>query len=379
MTSPAVPASCRPGAAAEDFHPLEVIAFFRRWPAGPFRDVLYTFIWNCGLGTLFWLVGGMFRPLSLNLHAFVSALLFANSIGFTLHAIFLVTGGLGLDRRVRRLGVLATGIYYTVLCTLGVVIGVMLVMAGHGAAFQWLAHPRWLASMAFTSALISVVIGAILLARERQAHAEAELARERARIERAEREAAAANLRALQAQIEPHFLFNTLANVASLVDADPAQARRMLESFNRFLRSSLAATRAAATTLGAEAELIGAYLEVLQVRMGARLRYRIDVPAELAGFALPPMLLQPIVENAIRHGIEPKVEGGEVAMRAWRTADGIRVEVADTGVGFAAATAGGLGLTNVRDRLRLLHGDRASIAVAENAPSGTRVTLELPA
>jgi sensor histidine kinase YesM len=198
-------------------------------------------------------------------------------------------------------------------------------------------------------------------------------------MERAEREATLANLRALQAQIEPHFLFNTLANVTSLVDSDPAAARRMLESFNRFLRASLAATRTESTTLGADAELIAAYLEVLQVRMGKRLEWRIDVPPDLADYALPPMLLQPVVENAIRHGLEPKVEGGEVVMRARREAGRVRIEVADTGMGFAPTTRGGLGLSNLRDRLRVLYGGSAELSIAENRPAGTLVTIALPA
>src|SRR4029079_1663834 len=123
----------------------------------------------------------------------------------------------------------------------------------------------------------SLVLAAIFLLRERQASAEAALASEREITERVQREAVAANLRALQAQIEPHFLFNTLANVSSLVDRDPREAKRMLERFIRFLRASLAATRMERTTLAAERELIAAYLDVLQVRMGERLRYEIDV------------------------------------------------------------------------------------------------------
>jgi LytS/YehU family sensor histidine kinase len=209
--------------------------------------------------------------------------------------------------------------------------------------------------------------------------ADAALAREREKSGRIEREAALANLRALQAQIEPHFLFNTLANVTSLVDPDPAKAKRMLESFNRFLRSSLAATRKEKTTLGEEGVLIGAFLDVLQVRMGGRLRHRVDFPPELAGFELPPMLLQPVVENAIQHGLEPKVEGGEVVVAARREGAAVVIEVRDTGVGFAPITRGGLGLTNVRDRLRLLHGEAASLTIGENAPSGAVVTLRLPA
>ena len=215
--------------------------------------------------------------------------------------------------------------------------------------------------------------------RARHAGAEAALERERSRSERVEREAALANLRALQAQIEPHFLFNTLANVSSLVDPDPAKAKRMLESFNRFLRASLAGTRTESTTLGAEADLIAAYLDVLQVRMGTRLRYAVEIPPELQGFALPPMLLQPVVENSIRHGLEPKIEGGEVVVRARRDGTQAVVDIADTGVGFAAVTRGGVGLTNLRDRLRALYGERASLSVGENAGGGAVVTLRLPA
>jgi sensor histidine kinase YesM len=233
--------------------------------------------------------------------------------------------------------------------------------------------------MGLSSCVISIIISVVFYSGERRARIEAELARERERMERAEREATLANLRALQAQIEPHFLFNTLANVTSLVDSDPAKAKRMLESFNRFLRASLAATRTESTTIGADADLIAAYLDVLQVRMGKRLAWRVDVPPELSGFAIPPMLVQPVVENAIRHGLEPKVEGGEVALSARREEGLVVIEVADTGVGFAQATRGGLGLANVRDRLKLLYGERASLAIGDNQPCGTRVSIAIPA
>jgi sensor histidine kinase YesM len=113
--------------------------------------------------------------------------------------------------------------------------------------------------------------------------------------------------------------------------------------------------------------------------MGRRLEYRIDVPPELASFALPPMLVQPVVENAIRHGLEPKVEGGEVTFSARREDGRVRIEVADTGVGFGAATRGGFGLANLRDRLKLLYGDRASLDISDNRPAGTRVSIALPA
>jgi sensor histidine kinase YesM len=244
---------------------------------------------------------------------------------------------------------------------------------------QWLKNPQWLAAFAFTSLVVSLVLSLIFFWRERHARAQAALEAERARNERIEREAAFANLRALQAQIEPHFLFNTLANVVSLVDPDPAKAKRMLESFIRFLRGSLNATRGESTTLVQEAELIASYLDVLQIRMGGRLRYEVDIPPELHAVALPPMLLQPVVENSIRHGLEPKVEGGLVRVHAHRNGAGVAVEISDTGVGFAPTTRGGVGLTNVRDRLRLIYGERASLVVSEAALGGAVVTLTLPA
>ena len=381
-----IPAMDAAKAAAEldrtidHFHPLEIIPFFRRWPCGPYRDLLYTLIWNCGIGLFFYTFGAALNPSAASWERALAYLLIANTIGYTLHALLMVTSRLGIDRWVRARGPVLVTAFYTVTSTAGVVIGfTIFALAFDPGALRWILHPRWLATMGLSSGVISLVIAVVFFARAREARAEAEAARSRELGERAEREAALANLRALQAQIEPHFLFNTLANVASLVDSDPARAKQMLESFNRFLRASLAATRTETTTLGADAELIAAYLDVLQVRMGKRLEYRIDVPAELAGFALPPMLVQPVVENAIRHGLEPKVDGGQVAFSARREEGRVRIEVADTGVGFGDATRGGLGLANVRERLKALYGERASLAIADNAPSGTRVSIALPA
>jgi sensor histidine kinase YesM len=244
---------------------------------------------------------------------------------------------------------------------------------------NWLRNPGMLATMMSGSIFISIVLSVVLYLIARRASVEVELEREKARTERIEREAVLANLRALQAQIEPHFLFNTLANVTSLIDPDPAKARRMLESFIRFLRASLGATRMESTTLGAERELIASYLEVLQVRMEGRLRYSLDVPPDLESYPLPSLLLQPLVENAIRHGLEPKVEGGEVTMRARREGGKVVVEIADSGVGFAPTTRGGVGLTNLRERLRLLFGDSASLEISDAPGAGSRVSVSLPA
>src|SRR5262249_20375017 len=145
-------------------------------------------------------------------------------------------------------------VYYAGVSTLGVVIGYgwMALLLDARLLRQWLKNPQWLAAFALARLVISLVLWVIFMWRERHARAQAALQTERVRVERVEREATLANLRALQAQIEPHFLFNTLANVASLVDPDPAKAKRMLESFIRFLRASLAATRTESTTLAAE-------------------------------------------------------------------------------------------------------------------------------
>jgi len=370
----------RTGRGNEDFHPLEVIPFFRRWKRGPVRDLLYTLIWNCAIGVAFWAIGGMFRPQGLALGNLLGSLLFANAIGYVLHAMFLFTHHFGIDRWARGQGMVFTAVYYTGVGTLGVFIGFTVVaFAFDPGALGWILRPRWIAIMAVSSAAISILIAAVFFAREKEWRAQAELERERLRSERIEREAALATLRALQAQIEPHFLFNTLANVASLVDVDPPKAKRMLESFNRFLRASLAATRSDSTTLGAEKALLGAYLDVLSIRMGPRLGYAIEIDPALESFALPPMLLQPLVENAIHHGLEPKVDGGEVRIRATQEGEHVVVEVSDTGVGFAPITSGGLGLTNVRDRIRLLFNGRAELVVGDNRPTGARLTLRLPA
>jgi hypothetical protein len=378
--APTTPPSADPPLPRRHFHPLEIIPVFRRWPASRGRDLAYTFIWSCLFGVFFYALGAFTGGKLPSLRAFGLYLMIANFIGYSIHFLYAVGAALGLDAAAIRAGNAAKVAYYSAIPMAGVLMGMALaslvVDVGLASLFT---DPAALLSLLAVSLVISTVLSVIFFWRERSAVADAALARERERSERIEREAVSADLRALQAQIEPHFLFNTLANVASLLDSDPATARHMLESFIRFLRASLAATREASTTLGDEAELIGAFLDVLQVRMGPRLAYRIEVPEELRSRPLPPMLLQPLVENAIRHGLEPKVEGGEVSLRARREGEGIVIEIADTGVGFGATTRGGLGLANLRGRLELLYRGRAHLAIGENTPAGTLVRIYLPA
>jgi signal transduction histidine kinase len=366
------------GTAARDFHPMEAIPWFRRFAPSPLRNVIYTFLFNAILGTFFWLMAIADSPGNRSLLAWSMTLVVANVIGYTIHVLFGLGSYAGLDRKLRNPILVTT--YYTGVSLAGSIIGFGIVASVlHVGLPKFLFSPEWIAMMAAVSLTISGVLSLIFFSRARSARAEAALQGERLRAERIEREAALANLRALQAQIEPHFLFNTLANVTSLIDPDPAAAKRMLESFIRFLRASLASTRTRETTLGQERSLIAAYLDILQIRMGPRLRYRIDVPPELDAFALPPMLLQPIVENAIVHGLEPKIEGGEIEVSASRAGDDVAIEIADTGVGFGAATRGGVGLTNLRERLEALYGGRARLEIVENEPAGTRVRVRIPA
>jgi len=363
------------------FHPLEIFSIFKRIPPSPARNFAYTFVWASGLGFAIFLVGAVFDPKLPGREDVVWTFLFANAIGYTIHGLFVLGDRSGIEAWARRGGHFVKTAYYAGVSTVGVLLGYtwMAVALDSRLLLHWLRNPHWLAAFGFTSLVISFTLSVIFYWRERHARSEAALQAERVRAERTEREAVLANLRALQAQIEPHFLFNTLANVASLVDPDPAKAKRMLESFIRFLRASLNATRSESTTLADEAELISAYLDVLHIRMGERLRYEVDVPPELHSVSLPPMLLQPVVENCIKHGLEPKVDGGTVSVRAHREGSGVAVRIADTGVGFAPTTRGGMGLTNVRDRLRLVYGDRASLVVAEASRGGAVVTLTIPA
>jgi LytS/YehU family sensor histidine kinase len=188
-----------------------------------------------------------------------------------------------------------------------------------------------------------------------------------------------AHLKLLQAQIEPHFLFNTLANVSSLIDSDPAIAKRLLERLNDWLRVALVRARSDSATLGDELDMLENYLQILKIRFGERLRWNIEVPEDARQTAFPPMLLQPLVENAVRHGIEPKVGGGEIGIRARVEGTALRIEVSDSGAGLIGNEAGGAGLSNVRARLAALFGDAGRLTLEDKAGGGVIASLELPA
>jgi histidine kinase/histidine kinase/DNA gyrase B/HSP90-like ATPase len=217
-----------------------------------------------------------------------------------------------------------------------------------------------------------------------KAQAQAAQATEVAESEQLKRQVVEARMAAMQAQVEPHFLFNTLASIDHLIETDPPRASTMQKNLIALLRASMPTMREANNggprDLGREMAVIRPYLEILKVRMEERLATRIDVPDGLLSAEFPSMMIQSLVENAIKHGLEPKPEGGELAIKAEIVHGKLAVTVADTGLGFGkAATAGtGVGLANIRERLALLYGSRASLSVKENQPSGTVVTIAVP-
>jgi two-component sensor histidine kinase len=216
-----------------------------------------------------------------------------------------------------------------------------------------------------------------------QAEVKAAEATETAESEQLKRQVVEARMAAMQAQVEPHFLFNTLASIDHLIETDPPRASQMQKNLIALLRASMPSMREAhpsAHNLGREMAVIRPYLEILKVRMEDRLQTSINVPEGLLSAEFPSMMIQSLVENAIKHGLEPKAEGGKLDVSAEILHGKLAVTVADTGLGFGRAeTAGtGVGLANIRERLKLLYGDRASMVVADNSPSGTIVTLTVP-
>ncbi|MBH1966240.1 MAG: histidine kinase [Comamonadaceae bacterium] len=212
----------------------------------------------------------------------------------------------------------------------------------------------------------------------------------------AERDATEAQLKLLQAQLEPHMLFNTLANLRALIAIDPAAAQLMVDRFNDYLRATLSASRSTMHPLAAEFDRLRDYLELMSIRMGARLQCSIELPEALQAVLVPPLILQPLVENAIKHGLEPKVAGGLITVRARQNGvDVLELEVSDTGVGFESTpeaptptrtkagsaengSGTGFGLSQVRERVATAYGERGFCSVQSNPGAGTTVLIHLP-
>jgi len=242
------------------------------------------------------------------------------------------------------------------------------------------------ASTWFTNFVVLLVVGLLgmkaLMGGKKRAEAQAEVANAAAEREALQRQVTEAKMQMMQAQVEPHFLFNTLASVEYLIETDPPRASAMQRSLIQYLRAVLPQMRETApiTNLGREADMVRAYLNLLKMRMEERLHVEFLVAEGLRSAAFPPMMLQSLVENAIKHGLEPKAEGGTLSVRAEVAHNKLCVSVTDDGMGFGVvpSTSTGLGLQSIRERLKLLHGDQAQLIIVPNTPSGVCSTIEVP-
>ena len=251
---------------------------------------------------------------------------------------------------------------------------------GH-AALMVTTHPR----MAWAMLAITAVVGSAMTLYFYLAGKSSYLQTE---LERTQRQQTEAQLRLLESQLEPHMLFNTLANLRVLIGLDAAKAQAMLDHLIAYLRSTLTASRASTHPLAQEFERLNDYLALMAIRMGPRLQVTLDLPDALRPLPVPPLLLQPLVENAISHGLEPHVAGGHITVRAWVSpgqqghGDTLHLQVTDTGVGLGNAPAGahhtGFGLAHVRERLATAYGAEGTLTLIANNPTGTSATVQFP-
>jgi sensor histidine kinase YesM len=273
--------------------------------------------------------------------------------------------------------------------------GVLLPIVGNGVGFvlgvsiadAWLGRSSWAVvteRQLLLSVLMSGVIGTIITyyfySRGKSEHLEQ-------KVSEATRLATEARLKLLEAQLEPHMLFNTLANLRMLIAIDAPRAQDMLDHIIAYLRATLSASRASSHTLQREYERLHDYLELMTVRMGPRLHYTLDLPPELTQHGVPTLLLQPLVENSIQHGLEPKVEGGSLTISARREGHTVVLEVGDTGLGFdptdpafthPAFPDKGFGVQQIRERLAAVYGSSGTIEFVAPHAGGTRATVRFP-
>ncbi len=349
-------------------------------PSGPaWLQTIWTAVFNTAIAVVLTLVEWGFSGRADPLRNFVVNFVIAQCIGLTIHALYDAGCYFVGRERVARLSAVGRVVFFAgipiVGCLIGYWIGLTLLGADMGRVVQ--SAPRVVVAIVTLSIIFSVVWSRYLAGKTRLARAEADSERERTKAVELQRQAIDAQLRSLQAQIEPHFLFNTLANVVSLIGTAPADAQLMLERLIELLRASLTASRSERTTLGQETAMIAAYLDILRIRMGERLSYTMDVPAALMSAHIPPLSLQPLVENSVKHGLEPKLEGGRVHLSA-RVSDGsLQLDVEDDGLGFSANVGNGVGLENLRERIASLYGERGQLVV-ESLACGTRVRMTIP-
>lgn len=262
--------------------------------------------------------------------------------------------------------------------------------------FDWLAMVEWrqLWIIAFLVFAFGVLLGypepaiwfvfisfgvKVLAGGKRKAELQAKEATQQADVAELERRLTEAQMAALQAQVEPHFLFNTLALIGQLIETDPPQAARIHANLIEYLRSTLPQMRAPnGGTLKHQVELARAYLAIMQARMKERLQFNFDVPDYLENAVFPPTMLQILIENSIKHGLEPKIEGGRIDVRAYLIDGTMHVDVQDNGIGFNMHAGEGVGLANIRERLRLLYGSRAELVIEMPLQGGALASIRVP-
>jgi LytS/YehU family sensor histidine kinase len=262
--------------------------------------------------------------------------------------------------------------------------------------FDWLAVVSWKALLLIS--FLGLVLGGILnrpipvlllivasfiiktvAGGKRRAERTATEATKRAETELLERTVLEARMEALQAQIEPHFLFNTLGSIDQLIQTDPPRASKMQQSLIRYLRSAMPQMREGSRpSLGQQVALCSAFLEIMAIRMEGRLQPVVSVPEGLKSAVFPSMMLQTLVENAIKHGLEPRAEGGRLEIGAEIVDGQLVVHVLDTGIGFVPKAETGVGLANVRERLKALYGERAELIISVPPAGGTCATIKVP-
>ena len=295
----------------------------------------------------------------------------AAGYGMPMLALVAVANRTAPRSRVRMFALVAVVVLGSAVAAVAVALSAHLTGVGLTARF----YAFWIESMAELAAVSAVW----LVVSRRDANREA---LERVQLARmaTDRRLTEARVLTLQAQIEPHFLFNTLANVRRLLQTDRAAGRAMVRQLIHYLQATLPALRDARSSLGRELALVVAYLDVQRIRMGARLQAQIDVPAAVRDARFPPMMLMTLVENAIKHGIGPLPEGGRIAITADALGDRLRVCVRDSGLGIRHTTGKGIGIANTRARLKALYDDAARLSLADGTggQSGVTATIELP-
>ncbi|MBC8440026.1 MAG: histidine kinase [Deltaproteobacteria bacterium] len=232
--------------------------------------------------------------------------------------------------------------------------------------------------MIFIGVILGFIISFGFIAREQYLAFKLSANEEKLKRVSLEKEKMNADLKLLQAQVEPHFLFNTLSNILSLMDHEPQTGKKMLENLTQYLRTSLIQSRKPNNRLADEIYMIKTYLDIFKIRMGDRLSYRIDIPDQLLNFQIPPMILQPLVENAIKHGLEPKMDGGEIYITAFLEKEILTIEITDSGMGIQEKSATGVGTGNIKKRLKALYGAGAALHFEDITPYGLKATVEIP-